>query len=102
MGVLSLYPECEGLPSWTVEVPVWIWFAGGDQITPPSRCRTVLDQARRPPTEYTYPEVEHAFDMRGLPTELEPGQPAIAYDRPAADDVWASIETVLRGLRRDQ
>jgi dienelactone hydrolase len=102
MGVLALYPECQGLPTWSLEVPVWIWFAGGDQITPPSRCRPMFDEAPRRPTEHVYPGVEHAFDMRGLPTELEPGQAAIAYDRVAADDLWANIETVLRMIRGGQ
>ena len=98
MAVLTLYPECKGLPAWSVDAPVWTWFAGGDQITPPSRCRRVFDQAPRPPTEHIYPEVQHAFDMRGLPSTLEPEQLLIAYDRNAAEDVWQRIEVVLRGL----
>lgn len=102
VAVLALYPACEGLRTWDLDVPVWVWFAGGDQITPPSRCRAVLDETANPPTEHTYPNAEHGFDTRGLPTELEAGQAALAFDPAAADDVWARIEGVLNQVRGER
>jgi dienelactone hydrolase len=98
-GVFSLYPACEGLASWASVAPVWIWYAGGDLIQPPIRCRPAVDGSEGQITERSFPGVHHGFDTRGLPRELEPGQPALAYDAEAAEVLWRDIESILVSLR---
>lgn len=98
-GVLSLYPACEGLASWASVAPVWIWYAGGDLIQPPSRCRPAVDGSEGQISERTFPGVHHGFDTLGLPQELEPGQPALAYDAEAAEALWQDIKSILVSLR---
>jgi dienelactone hydrolase len=98
-GVLSIYPACAGLSPWRSAIPVWIWYAGGDLIQPPSQCRPAIDGSQGQISERTFPGVHHGFDSRGLPQELEPGQPALAYDVEAAEALWQDIELVLLSLR---
>lgn len=98
-GVLSIYPACEGLVPWDSPAPVWVWFAGGDLIQPPSQCRNALDSSEGIINERVFADVHHGFDTRGLPTELKPGEAALAYDPAAADALWRDIETVLEALR---
>jgi len=98
-AALSIYPLCTGVEPWDLDVPVWAWFGGADQITPADHCSQALGNARRKVTTFTFPGAHHGFDMRGLPTELEPGKPALAFNVAAAAELWAQIADVLRSLR---
>lgn len=100
IAALSIYPACIGLKSWNLEVPVWVWFAGGDRITPLSKCQPAIKNAGGTVNTHTFPDVQHAFDMKGLPTKLEPEQAAIAYNDEAATQLWERVNDVLKTIRK--
>jgi hypothetical protein len=46
-------------------------------------------------TVLTYPDAHHGFDMEGLPVQLVPGLPALAYDAASAAAAWDTIDRIL-------
>ena len=92
-SAVVLYPSCGGLQPWQSRIPVLMLLAGSDQITPPSECRRVVDRLEGAASVevHSYPDAHHGFDVQDLPTELEEGLPALAFDPEAAADAWLRI-----------
>lgn len=90
---VALYPDCTGVERWRAAVPTLVMLAGLDVVQPPASCHRSFPSARV--TVRTFPRAHHGFDMTGLPTVLEPGLPALAYDEASATAAWLEISRFL-------
>ncbi len=87
-AVVSLFPRCDRVVSWKVDVPVLYLLGGNDRITPPRSCEQIAASLSRkglPVRAVTYPGVGHFFDASG-------GE----ADRQAEQEVMAFLSTHLR------
>ena len=67
-AVVSIFPRCNRVPSWKVNVPVLYLLGDDDRLTPPGVCKEVANRLARKgrPVRYiAYPDVGHFFDTAG-------------------------------------
>lgn len=96
------YPYC-GIPSrarsgWTQQLPVHFLFAENDSIVENEQCMPLVTQQQEagfPVTAKTYPNVDHAFDMRA--EDFYEGKPFT--DIPTRNQSWNDVFAFLESAR---
>ena len=100
-AAITYFPGCDGLTSWSVDIPILMLLAEHDNINPPSFCRELVatladnDSVKL----YQYPDAHHCFTTPELPIITEArSETTCAYSPDADKASWQQILVFLDDL----
>jgi dienelactone hydrolase len=97
-STIAVYPDCAGLETLTISMPVLMLLGGSDDIAVPSVCEALVDKApiKQHLIVEKYQGARHGFDVVNAPPIMDiGGGMTIGYQQQAADASWQAILNFL-------
>jgi dienelactone hydrolase len=97
-AAITYFPGCDGLTSWSVDIPLLMLLAEHDNIQPPNFCsELVAEVSGHDSVElHVYPDAHHCFTTPELPIVTEPRTEITCAYSPDADKAsWQQILAFL-------
>jgi len=96
-SIISYYPNCDWLSTWTTQANVLLFFGDKDTIADPTGCQPIFDASEHGPKSkfQVFDGALHLFDFANLKQPIQDKSHAMGYDNEAANAAWVTVEGLL-------